>query len=97
MFECHITNGTSPLGLSIRYFGYSLLEKPDRVAIPGFVKRSETLDKDMAHFYLPFGDSKFMTYSFLLYKWLVVKISFIVNSLRQIKCLRKNLIKKASR
>ena len=42
MFECHITNGTSPLGLSIRYFGYSLLEKPDRVAIPGFVKRSET-------------------------------------------------------
>lgn len=46
---------------------------------------------------IAFGDSKFMTYSFLLYKWLVVKISFIVNSLRQIKCLRKNIIKKASR
>ena len=59
MFECHITNGLSPIGLAIRYFGHSLIENPDKVALPGYIKKSETLDKEVAHFYLPFGESKF--------------------------------------
>lgn len=59
MFECHITNGLSPIGLAIRYFGHNLIENPDKVALPGYIKKSETLDKEVAHFYLPFGESKF--------------------------------------
>ena len=59
MFECHITNGLSPIGLAIRYLGHSLIENPDKVALPGYIRKSETLDKEVAHFYLPFGESKF--------------------------------------
>ena len=59
MFECHITNGLSHAGLAIRYFGYKLSENPQRLAIPGFIKKSEMLDREIIHYYLPFGISEF--------------------------------------
>ena len=59
MFECHITNGLSMMGLSLRHYGYTLLENKTRVALPGYIKRSENEDKEVYHYYLPFGKSEF--------------------------------------
>ena len=56
MFECHITNGLSQVGLAVRYFGYTLIkeDKKTRVALPGFLKRSEILDTNIINYYLPY-------------------------------------------
>ena len=61
MFEVHITNGLSHVGLAARYFGYTLLENEqrNRLAIPGFIRKSEVLEKELIHYYLPFGNSQF--------------------------------------
>ena len=74
MFECHITNGLSQVGLAVRYFGYTLIkeDKKNRVALPGFLKRSEILDTNIIHYYLPFGITN-VEYKGLKYKFDVVK------------------------
>ena len=59
MFEVHITNGLTHVGLAIRHFGYSLLENPERIATTGMIRRSETKDKEVVNYYLPFGTSEF--------------------------------------
>lgn len=74
MFECHITNGLSHVGLATRYFGYTLLENEqrNRLAIPGFIRKSEVLEKELIHYYLPFGNSQFK-YKDVLFKCEIVK------------------------
>lgn len=74
MFECHITNGLSHVGLAARYFGYTLLENEqrNRLAIPGFIRKSEILEKELIHYYLPFGNSQFK-YKDVLFKCEIVK------------------------
>ena len=61
MFEIHITNGLSHVGLAARYFGYTLLDGDERcrLAIPGFIRKSEVLEKEIIHYYLPFGTTHF--------------------------------------
>ena len=72
MFECHITNGLSHAGLAVRHFGYSLLEKPKRIATAGMVKRSETQDKEVVNYYLPFGTSE-LNYKGNTFKFEIIK------------------------
>jgi SpoVK/Ycf46/Vps4 family AAA+-type ATPase len=72
MFECHITNGLSHAGLAVRHFGYSLLEKPKRIATAGMVRRSETQDKEVVNYYLPFGTSEF-NYKGNTFKFEIIK------------------------
>ncbi len=71
MFEFHIVNGSSPVGLAVKYYGYSIMEKQSRISIPGNFRRSETKDIEVVNFYLPFGEST------ILYKDTKIKCNII--------------------
>jgi hypothetical protein len=57
MFEFHITNGMGPVGLTVKYYGYSILKNKERIATMGYFKRSETEENEIINYYLPFGES----------------------------------------
>ena len=55
LYKFNINNGTSPLGLAVRYFSYNHLLDKSHSAIIGRLWKSENKDRENYELFLPYG------------------------------------------